>query len=55
MKKCKVDFKIYFKRLLLYGTETWITTKGEDRENSSHGNEIFESNFKQNKGQNKKY
>ena len=46
--------KICFKRILLYGAEIW-TTNREDTKNSSHGNEILESNLKQNKGLDKKY
>ena len=40
--------KIYLRRILLYGAETWTTAKRED--SKIHENNVFEGNFKQNKG-----
>ena len=45
----KDTLKIYFRRILLFGAETWTATKKRGEQNPSHANEIFEINFKQSK------
>jgi hypothetical protein len=56
-EKRKLDiFKIYFKRILLYGAETWTISKREESKIQAMEMKFLRAIFKQNKqGQRKKY
>jgi hypothetical protein len=53
--KCKIDiYKVYFKKILLYGAESWMCTERR-KQDPGDGNEIPERNPRKNqKRQNKK-
>jgi hypothetical protein len=54
-EKCKLDiFEIYFKRILLYGAETWTTTKRQDSKIQAMEMKFFRA-ISNKEGQDKKY